>query len=68
MVSARPLPPGRLCVPNRYPMTTSLSLASELERIANALETDATGMFQVSLAGIAEKIARNLGVRPDEVD
>jgi hypothetical protein len=48
-------------------MTTSLSLASELERIANAIESDATATSQISLSGIAEKIARNLGVKSDEV-
>src|SRR5579864_663749 len=57
------LPPGNLREPNGYPMTSSLSLVSELERIASALESDATATSQVSLAGIAE----NLGVRPDEV-
>ena len=61
------LPPGRLRVPNGYPMTTSLSLASELERIANAIESDATATSQISLTGIAARIAKNLGVRPDEV-
>jgi hypothetical protein len=48
-------------------MTTSLSLASELERIANALESDAIATSQISLTGIAERIAKNLGVRPDEI-
>ena len=48
-------------------MTTSLSLASELERIANALESDATATSQISLTSIAERIAKNLGVRPDEI-
>jgi hypothetical protein len=48
-------------------MTTSLSLASELERIANAIESDTAATSQISLSGIAEKIARNLGVRSDEV-
>src|SRR5580693_376872 len=67
MVSARPLPPGSLREPNGYPMTTSLSLASELERIANALESDATATSQISLTSIAERIAKNLGVRPDEI-
>ena len=61
------LPPGNLREPNGYPMTSSLSLVSELERIASALESDATATSQVSLAGIAERIAKNLGVRPDEV-
>src|ERR1700721_1860145 len=46
MVSARPLPPGSLRVPYGYRMTTSLSLASELERIANALEGDAGSTSQ----------------------
>src|SRR5580693_3693981 len=67
MVSARLLPPGKLRVPNGYPMTTTLSLASELERIANAVERDAASTSQVSLPGIAERIAKNLGVKPDEV-
>jgi hypothetical protein len=67
MVSARLLPPGRLRVPNGYPMTTSLSLVSELERIANAVESDAASTSQISLPGIAERIAKNLGVKPDEV-
>jgi hypothetical protein len=48
-------------------MTTSLSLASELERIANAIESDATAKSQISLTGIAHRIAKNLGVRPDEI-
>ena len=48
-------------------MTTSLSLASELERIANAIESDSSATSQVSLSGIAEKIAKNLGVKTDEV-
>lgn len=48
-------------------MTTSLSLASELERIASALESDATGNSQISLASIALRIAKNLGVKPDEI-
>jgi hypothetical protein len=48
-------------------MTTSLSLVSELERIASAVESDATALSQVSLPGIAERIAKNLGVKTDEV-
>jgi len=48
-------------------MTTSLSLASELERIANALEADGSSTSQISLAGIADRIAKNLGVKTDEV-
>src|SRR5271154_6608313 len=67
MVSARPLLPGSLRVSNGYPMTTSLSLVSELERIASAVESDATALSQISLPGIAERIAKNLGVKPDEI-
>jgi hypothetical protein len=67
MVSAGPLPPGSLRVPNGYPMTTSQSLASELERIATAIESDATATSQISLASIAERIAKNLGVKSDEI-
>jgi len=67
MVSARPLPPGSLRVPYGYHMTTSHSLASELERIANAIETDAAATSQVSLTSIAERIAKNLGVKIDEI-
>jgi len=48
-------------------MTTSLSLASELERIASALESDATATSQISLTAIAERIAKNLGVKTDEI-
>jgi hypothetical protein len=48
-------------------MTTSLSLVSELERIANAVQSDAASTSQISLPGIAERIAKNLGVKPDEV-
>jgi hypothetical protein len=48
-------------------MTTSHTLASELERIANAIETDAAAKSQISLTSIAERIAKNLGVRTDEI-
>ena len=48
-------------------MPGQLSLATELERIANALEADATAVAQVSLTSVAERIAKNLGVKPDEI-
>jgi GAF domain-containing protein len=48
-------------------MSTSLSLVSELERLANALNTDASGPPQISLPSIAQRIAKNLGVKTDEV-
>jgi hypothetical protein len=62
MVSARQPP-----VPNGKPMTTSLSLVSELERIATALESDAAAATQVSLTSIAHRIAKSVGVKPDEI-
>ena len=48
-------------------MTTSTSLVSELERLANSLESDAGSSSPVSLTSIAERIAKTLGVKPDEV-
>jgi hypothetical protein len=47
-------------------MSTALNLVSEMERIANALGADGEAR-QISLAAVAEKIARNLGVKNDEV-
>lgn len=67
MVSVQALPPGNFSVLNRHPMTTTLSLASELERIASAIESDDTATSQISLTSIAERIAKNLGVKTDEV-
>ncbi len=48
-------------------MSTTLSLVSEMERIADALDVEQGAVSQVSLASVAEKIAKNLGVRTDEV-
>ena len=48
-------------------MSTTLSLVSEMERIASALGTERGDVSQVSLSSVAEKIAKNLGVRKDEV-
>jgi len=48
-------------------MSTTLSLVSEMERIANALGTEREDASQVSLSSVAEKIAKNLGVKNDEV-
>jgi hypothetical protein len=47
-------------------MSTALNLVSEMERIANALGADREAP-QIFLATVAEKIARNLGVKNDEV-
>ncbi|HYL62548.1 MAG TPA: GAF domain-containing protein [Candidatus Methylomirabilis sp.] len=48
-------------------MAGTLSLATELERLASALESDAASASRISLAGIAERIAKNLGVRTEEI-
>jgi hypothetical protein len=48
-------------------MSTTLSLVSEMERIASALGTEQGDGSQISLSSVAEKIAKNLGVRNDEV-
>ncbi len=48
-------------------MSATLSLASEMERIANAIGTEHGESTRVSLSAVAAKIAKNLGVRADEV-
>lgn len=48
-------------------MSITTSLVSELERLANSLESDAGSSSQVSLTSIAERIAKALGVKSDEV-
>ncbi len=48
-------------------ITSSYNLASDLERIANALDSDSSAASQISLAAIAERIAKNLGVKTDEI-
>jgi len=48
-------------------MSTTLNLVSEMERIANALGTEEGGAMLISLSTVSEKIARNLGVKNDEV-
>jgi hypothetical protein len=48
-------------------MSTTVSLVAELERIVSALSEDGGGVSKVSLATVAEKIAKTLGVRKDEV-
>jgi hypothetical protein len=45
----------------------STNLVSELERLANALEADSATAGEVSLPAIAERIAKNLGVKADEI-
>ena len=48
-------------------MSTTLSLVSELERIARALDRDGASTGQPSLPRIAAKIAKTIGVRDEEV-
>lgn len=48
-------------------MSTALSLVSELERIARAIEAEDAGAAQPPLPAIAEKIAKVIGVRNEEV-
>jgi hypothetical protein len=43
------------------------SLVSELERLANALGGDETKTPEIPLTEIAERIAKHLGVKPDEL-
>jgi hypothetical protein len=45
----------------------STNLVSELERLASALEEDSATSTDVSLPAIAERIAKNLGVKTDEI-
>ena len=45
----------------------STILASELERLAEALETENLATTEIPLAAMAEKIAKSLGVETDEV-
>jgi hypothetical protein len=48
-------------------VSTTLSLVSELEHIARALDADDVDASQLSLPSIAQKIARISGVRNEEV-
>lgn len=48
-------------------MNTTPGLVSELERIAGALGADDAGASQISLVAVAERIAKTIGVRKEEV-
>ena len=48
-------------------MSASHSLVSELERLASALGDDSAKIPEISLPSVAQRIAKNLGVRDDEV-
>jgi hypothetical protein len=43
------------------------TLVSELERLASSLEADETSLKDESLEALAEKMAKELRVKPDEV-
>ncbi len=45
----------------------SISLVTELERLAEALELEGGAAVEIPLGAVAEKIAKNLGVQTDEV-
>ena len=45
----------------------SASLVSELQRLADALESDSAAASQFSLPSVAARLAENLCVQPDEV-
>jgi hypothetical protein len=45
----------------------TMSLVTELERLADTLATDATSAPEVSLPSVAERIAKNQNVKPGEV-
>ena len=59
--------PRTPCKLRRMVENMSTTLVSELERLADALETDGTHAAEVSLPAVAEKIARELRVKSDEV-
>src|ERR1700680_3341745 len=44
-----------------------MRLVTELERLAGALGRDAGSVTPISLSSVAERIAKNQGVKPDEV-
>jgi hypothetical protein len=46
---------------------TNASLVSELERLASAVDAQKPGEQEVSLSAVAERIAKALGVRAEEV-
>jgi hypothetical protein len=48
-------------------MSTTSGLVTELERIATALRAEEGGAAEFSLVSVAEKIAKTLSVRKDEV-
>src|SRR6266850_7826187 len=65
-------PPGRTTVAHRsskikFQMSATSGLVTELERIATALSAEDGSASQFSLASVAEKIAKTLSVRKDEV-
>ena len=45
----------------------SATLVTELERLADALDSPENGPARISLSTLAERVAKSLDVRPDEV-
>lgn len=64
LAPSRPLAAIHRC---GFLMNTTVSLVAELERLANALGADGKASPDVSLASVAERIAKSLNVKPDEV-
>jgi GAF domain-containing protein len=48
-------------------LDTTMNLVTELERLADALDTEASDPSQISFSSVADRIAKNLAVRTDEV-
>ena len=63
---AEPLLPPEPASDN-HQMSSTAGLVTELERIATALNAEDGSASQFSLASVAEKIAKTLSVRKDEV-
>jgi hypothetical protein len=67
MVSSGPLLPPSSTRKTKMHTSTSLSLVSELERLATALGSADAQSTQISLPSVGERIAKTFGVRIDEV-
>jgi GAF domain-containing protein len=63
--SCRDLSPGRKVA--RRSFGNNMNLVTELERLADAMDGEAGEPAQISFPSVAERIAKNLSVRTDEV-
>jgi hypothetical protein len=61
------LPAGCRSIKDKTQMSATSGLVTELERIATALSAEEGAASEFSLTTVAEKIAKNLSVRKDEV-